>query len=231
MPTLVTLAVVLISGVLLLVSLVGCSKSTGAQTPKSPPAVEQSVTAEGVSQMSEEALRQMLADLRRAPPPEPKMGAMCYDMACPPSRYDYVCPKCGEKTVYAQSEEMPVGVVWQLSGNLTESRQEAKTLPKSPHVTIKLDESEYCSHCTPDAENPTLAIIVKHKSGRTHRTAGIKAVDIRMLRSFLKGERDYMTHQDFTEPLKKQVSRLENKLGLVEDDGDDETDSENPTGN
>lgn len=216
MPTVISLAIVLISGVLLLVGLVGCSKSTGAEQPE-PPAVEQPVTAEGVSRMSEDALRQMLADLKRAPPPEPKMGAMCYDMAMPPSRYDYVCPRCGEKTVYAQSDEMPAGVVWEISGNLQESRREAKTLPKSPHVTVTLDESEYCSHCMPDAESPQLAIIVKYKDGRTHRTTGIKPVDIRMLSSFLKGERDYMTFQDNTQPLKKQIPRLEEMLGLAED--------------
>jgi len=217
MPTLITLAIVLISGVLLLAGLAGCSKSTGAEPSQTPAAVEQPVTAEGVSSVSEAALRQMLSELKEAPEPMAKMGAMCYRMAAPSSRFDYVCPKCGEKTVYAHSNDIPLADVWQLSRGLPESRQEAKTLPKSPHITISLDESEYCSNCTPDAKTPTLAIIVKHKDGRTHRTTGIRPIDVRMLRSFLKGERDYMTQRDATQPLKKQIPRLMEMLGLEEE--------------
>jgi len=223
MPTLVTLAIVLISGMLLLVGLVG-SKSTGAEPSAAPVVTEQAVTAEGVSSLSEAALRQMLADLKQAPPPQRKMGAMCYQMMAPPDQFDYVCPKCGEKTIYARSEEMPRSVVWKLSGNLADCRREAKKLPASPHVKIALDESEYCSNCTHDAKSPQLAIVVKYKDGRTHRTSSISDVDLRMIASFLGGKLDYVMYNDFTEPLKKQIPRLEQLLGLGQEGDEDASD-------
>ena len=42
------------------------------------------------------------------PPKELFMGAMCYDMAAPPARVEYVCPDCGEKTFYVQDYENKV---------------------------------------------------------------------------------------------------------------------------
>jgi len=224
MPTLVTLAVVLISGVLLLVSLVGCSKSTGADAPESLPAVEQSVTAEGVSRMSEDSLRQMLADLKRAPPPEPKMGAMCYSPRALPSQADYVCPECGEKTVYGQPDEdlqKRMQVILEVR-SITSCLRELASFPETPGVTFTLDQAEFCSHCQPEIESPSLVLTVKYKDGRSHQTRSVNEYDLRILRDFLKGDKAYETFNDGTHPLKDCMPRLRDLLGLEEEDASTE---------
>lgn len=230
MPTLAALAILLISGSLLLVGLLGCSKSTGAEDRGDRPAVEQPVTADGVSSMSAEALRTMLADLEAAPPPAPKMGAMCYEPMAMPGRQDFVCPECGEKTVYASTEGQDQTVIWQLS-TLADCRREAKSLPKSGDVTIVLDETEYCSHCTPEAKSPALALIVKYKDDRTHRTRSVNQTDLRMLRDFLRGEKAYETFNEGSQPLKDRVPRLRELLGLTDKDDSEDLPTDEDAGN
>lgn len=222
MPTLVTLAIVIISGVLLLAGLVGCSKSNGAEQPVPASTVEQSVTADHVASLSAEGLRQRLADLEKAPPPVAKMGAMCYKPIGMPDQQEYICPKCGEKTLYAQSDEKDGQVLWQLS-KLADCRREVKSFPKSDDVTIALDESEFCSHCSPDAESPALVLVVKYKDGRTHRTSSVNTTDLRMLRDFLRGEKSYETFNEGSQPLKEYVPRLREMLGLAEEDETDDS--------
>jgi len=228
MPILAALAIVLLSGSLLLVGLLGCSRSTGAEDKVDRPAVEQPVTADGVSGMSAEALREMLADLETASPPEPKMGAMCYEPMPMPLQHQYICSKCGEKTIYAHTDKEDPEAVWRLSF-LADCRRIAKSIPKSDDVTIALDESEYCSHCTPDAEMPELALIVKYKDGRTHRARPIKAIDLRMLRDFLGGKKAYETFNEGTMPLKDSLPRLRELLGLADEEGTEEHTSDETT--
>jgi hypothetical protein len=45
-----------------------------------------------------------LDELAEQPGPKDlKRGAMCYSIAPPPNREEYICPKCGERTLYAKS--------------------------------------------------------------------------------------------------------------------------------
>ncbi|MCK4999391.1 MAG: hypothetical protein KAS23_07645 [Anaerohalosphaera sp.] len=51
------------------------------------------------------------------------VGAMCYHPAMPPSRTEYVCPECGEKTIYAYDEDMSSGMEEAINANVNESRE------------------------------------------------------------------------------------------------------------
>jgi|GEM_PF-1225389 len=182
------------------------------------------ITADDVSHVSKEVFLRMLKDLQLAIPPAPRQGAMCYSMMIPPGRYEYVCPECGEKTIYADANDMPVERIRRLWGLVPYCRRMVSEIPKLSGVTVTLDESELCSHCSPDAETPSPAIVVRYKHGRTHRVEDFDDCDVRILISFLSGELDYERQNGFTEPLKKQIPRIRELLGLDNDEEEETAD-------
>lgn len=56
--------------------------------------------------MQRDEMRKRLEELAKsAPPKDLSSGAMCYEMATPPERAEYVCPACGDKTLYATGRQ------------------------------------------------------------------------------------------------------------------------------
>lgn len=51
--------------------------------------------------MTRDEIRKRLEELAAsAPPKDLSLGAMCYSMAEPPETAAYICPRCGERTLY-----------------------------------------------------------------------------------------------------------------------------------
>jgi predicted RNA-binding Zn-ribbon protein involved in translation (DUF1610 family) len=82
------------------------------------------------------AVRAMLKRLADAPPPTKlAVGAMCYVVSPAPPRVDYICPKCGERTLYDSSKvatEKPydMGIAWTVERELPQCRSEFQELRK-----------------------------------------------------------------------------------------------------
>lgn len=189
--------------VLLAIAFFGLSFSKTARAAGEPVPI----TRSGIRSMSRDQIQQKLKTLETATAPEPKMGAMCYKMAAPPDRAEYVCPVCSEKTLYtSQSARF---IAWELEA----CRREFELLKKETDLAVALNESSFCSYCAPDAAAHALALTVTYADGATHTTAPVTQQDLVILRHFLKGNLDYKTFNDGTLPLQKALPRLRDMLG------------------
>jgi hypothetical protein len=166
------------------------------------------VTVERVTRASNAEIEQMIDKLEARPAPEAKMGAMCYDMVMPSPVTEYVCPVCGEKTLYPLEEghwRTPLNELERLRKNEREAQMAAEKLG----AVIFLDEKQFCRHCQPDFEGePHAALVTRLPNGREKRTEGFTVRDLWILRDFFSGKDVVVGSQDDEEPLKDQLPRL-----------------------
>jgi hypothetical protein len=172
------------------------------------------LTAEKVAKASSAEIERMLGDLEVRPAPEAKLGAMCYAPMRPSPVTEYVCPVCGEKTLYAPDErerETPVnGLEFMRRAELATQQAARKK-----GASVRLDEKQFCRHCLPAFEGvPRAALVVRLPNGSETRTEDFKALDLWMLRDFFDGKRVLTGGNDSETPLKDQVPRLRELLGL-----------------
>ena len=150
-----------------------------------------------------------LKELESHEAPESKMGAMCYSVGPPPNQALYICPACGEKTLYVDhyAEEL---------SEVSLARQEFEKLIKSVDISIVFDESEFCASCSPHVDSPELTLRINHEDGSSVLSKSITSDDIIILRAFFEGEFCYTTHNDSIYPLKGELRRLRELLvGVV----------------
>lgn len=155
---------------------------------------------------SKSEIEKLLKNLSKSDPKKlENIGAMCYEMAMPPERADYVCPTCGEKTIYTTHHAEFVS--WQLN-SIRESVKNIKTLD------CKLDELQFCKKCSPNIEIPELCLIVKIDEEKEHKTCGISELDVIILSEFLSGSDIHTDFYDAQEPLKNYQTRIEELIGV-----------------
>jgi hypothetical protein len=144
-------------------------------------------------------------------PQELKMGAMCYEMASSPQRAEYVCPACGNKTIYALNQ-LTGG--WEAPAlSVTYYRKDVEQLNKLGLVS-KLDETFLCSACKKEGVSGLfLEVTVK---GRAVRTALQGQGDLRILIAFVQGDLVWKDTQDEEHPLKSELPRIKQLLGVTE---------------
>ena len=110
------------------------SNNTGGQP-------QGTVTVSSGKFLSHQEIQKQLAQIASKPAPKKLvMGAMCYKVAGPPSRIDYVCPTCGEKTLYAledSSGETTRDLQWRAINDI----QELESLRRLAQQIKKLDIS------------------------------------------------------------------------------------------
>lgn len=188
---------------------VACSRR-----PSEGGATQTPVTAQSLRSMSRQEVLGMLKTLETRRAPEPKMGAMCYAVAAPPQRAEYVCPKCGEKTLYTKDDA--VFIAWEIEA----CRREFEILKDQSHLSVALDESEYCAHCSPVATKHQLALVVTYADGSSHTTSPVSRYDLRILRDFLSGRTSFDTLNEGSAPLKGELPRLRELLGIGPAEGD-----------
>lgn len=148
----------------------------------------------------------------REPPKDLGMGAMCYDQAGPPQTADYVCPVCGQRTQYSRDGSLTMLVTYELQA----MRAQVKGLPGLDAV---LDESELCRKCSPRVTAPELVLKVRYTEpggGRIeeHRVRGVRPRDLTLLQEFLSGQAKHTGEQGRESPLKDQLPRLRELLGV-----------------
>jgi hypothetical protein len=203
MSPILILSAVLV-GVAVLFGVAGVGRSAAGE-----PAAQQPLTTRRVKSMSQDKIRELLGKIETRKAPEPKMGAMCYDMAAPPARAEYVCPTCGEKTLYVKED------AWNVQWTVESCRRQWLQLKGTTELSLALDESSYCSHCRPAAKKHEMGLIVTYADGAAHTNAPITEGDLRILQSFLKGELSFKTGNDGTMPLKAELPRLRQLLGVA----------------
>ena len=185
------------------VFLVGCGK-TGAPTGQPPAPVVQATSPE------HEALRLRLRKLAASEPPrELSIGAMCYEVAGTPGRFDYVCPTCHAKTLVASDARSS-----QTPSEIEACRRLAKEIQG---LDVTFVEAGFCDFCFPDAKERSLDLVVHHADGLSHRVQGITSDDLTLIAEFLAGKEKHVGERGSETPLKDHISRLQELLVLPKD--------------
>lgn len=132
------------------------------------------------------------------------VSAMCYDVAAPMRRMEYVCPACNEKTFYFDDYDTDVD-------QIPYCRKLVKKITK---LDVKLDESQLCQKCSPKAESRELCIIVKpDKKSKPHKTCHVTEDDITLLYEYSEGMNIHTDYFGRTSNLDDHKQRLEELLG------------------
>ncbi len=162
-----------------------------------------------VSTVSVEQINILLERLETTEPPEQVMGAMCYEPMVMPEVAEYICPVCGEKTVYNYSQAAFIN--WELAG----CRRTADSINTHTDFEVVLDERQFCDFCSPDSssDEPSLLLRVIY-SDSTEVVNIVDIADLLMLNSFLQGRLYYTTSNDAQMPLQSYSGRMRELLGL-----------------
>ncbi len=178
------------------------SRPAGSSGTNQP--VNAAVRSRDMKALNRQQLQKMLRHIATARPPAPKMGAMCYDMGPPPNRAEYVCPTCGEKTLYTQQQ------AYRVSWEVESCRRLLKEIPGG---AVTLDESAWCRKCQPDVKEPALALRLRFDDGTTRTVEQVNPEQLRLLRDFFAGKLAVKGVEDMETPLKEKLGELEKLLG------------------
>ncbi len=201
------LAAVLIVGAS---SVLGLSRSGGAGLWKSGTGTG-SVAGISFQSLSADEINALLEKLESTEPPESVMGAMCYAPMAYPEVAEYICPVCGEKTLYRGYETALIE--WELPG----LRRMAENIDGLTDFQVVLDESQFCGFCSGvEAADPRVLLRVS-TSDSTEVVNSVSSTDLRMLESFLQGNLYYLTSNDGQEPLQDYAHRIRQLLGIPSD--------------
>jgi len=169
----------------------------------------------------DELLRR-LRELAMSPPPRDLAeGAMCYQVVGPPDRAEYVCPRCGERTLFACDEDAVTGER-RGSWGLMESVHRAipacrRIIERIRGIGVELDETAFCGKCRPDAKEPVLDLVVRFAGQkRPHRVRGVSESALALLEEFLSGNPKHPVGAGREEPLKNFGNRIRELLDLKE---------------
>lgn len=167
-----------------------------------------SVSLRDMKGLSEKTVDWLLARLRVVEPPEPTLGAMCYDMAMPMLVEEYVCVVCGEKTVYAEGS-------WLLT-ELPECRSMSESINGAVDFDVELVETALCSHCEPEMVTPAMFLKVTREDGEVAFFDAVSRFDLTLLTYFLDGSLTYTGDYGEEQPLLPHASRIAELLGTEE---------------
>jgi len=161
-----------------------------------------------VVSLSMDQIHFLLAKLKKEEAPESVCGAMCYSPMEIPFSAEYICPVCGEKTIYTGNQS--AFFQWELGA----ARRLAESIDSSTAFSVVLDESEYCEFCCENGSGrPVLVLRVTHEEGEETANS-VSVTDLRMLNSFLQGSLFWVTSNDGQEPLRDHVGRMAELLGI-----------------
>jgi len=134
----------------------------------------------------------------------------------PPQSADYICPRCGERTLYQESTEKHrnQGIALVVNHEIPECRREYAELRKIAGEAVTLDESQFCRKCSPDITEPKLLFHIIYEDGKPRDIPNIHAEDLRILREFLAGGLIHQQANDSQSALKQSLPRLQQLLGV-----------------
>ena len=167
------------------------------------------ISAEGLTQ---DQLDTLLKELAQKPAPKKLApGAMCYSVAMPPERTEYVCPVCNAKTIAAKDTR------W-IRHSLDTYRRQIQQI-KALGLDATLDERSLCETCRAKMEPPPkdgeIFIVVKIGE-KTTRTKIESEDDFSMLTAFLAKKDKWDAGAGRERPLKDELPRIRELLGMPE---------------
>ena len=201
----------IIGGLLLMSASVFAASRSGIFPAGRTKALPGDVSVSKMLGMSRPDVELMLDDIETAEEPEPMYGAMCYEMVAGPLVIEYICPLCGDKTVY--EDYGTISLVEQLEAD----RDMFAGIDSLTELDMRLDESRFCHFCAEDGSEPALVLIVELEDQPPCSTE-VTGHDLRLLRGFLAGNDVYETWNDGVMPLKPHLDRIRKLLGLPEED-------------
>jgi hypothetical protein len=138
-------------------------------------------------------------------PDELNPGAMCYEMSAPPVRIEYICPKCGQKTIYTNSD------YFYTVENVTSCRQVVANIK---NLTLRLEEKNFCHHCYPDTNAaPSMTLYIKYKGEQTEEVIeDISRGSLELIWAFMNGQTTIASFNDRETPLKGNIDQICNLL-------------------
>ncbi|GEM_PF-471690 len=205
-----------ICAVVLVSAIAGFAKSRPGGTSKSltpfdavTSATVANIMSSSVSTVSVEQINTLLARLEATEPPDQVMGAMCYEPMAMPEVAEYICPVCGEKTVYSYTNAAFIS--WELEG----CRRTADSINTHTDFDVVLDERQFCDFCSSDSadEDPSLLLRVIYGDS-AEIVSTVDLADLQMLNSFLQGNLYYTTSNDGEMPLQDYSDRMRELLGF-----------------
>lgn len=183
--------------------------------------------------LNREKIAQRLKELSSSPPPEDlSPGAKCYAISRPPSHVEFICPTCGEKTLYSA----PLGGC--LFVGLFSSPKKQKQQPghrqikecwhdpihqigicdsmveKLSAIGAKLDKREFCSNCCPEVDSPQLGLTIQLLGEDPRYIFPIDKTDLLLLQEFLNGNKKIPMSFGRERPLVNFQKRIEELLGI-----------------
>jgi hypothetical protein len=198
-----------ILAVCLLLALVFFAWPRTARAEEKTPAPAAGITTNAIKGLSRAEIQQKLRKLAETPPPTKlKHGAACYDMAVPPKRAEYVCPKCGEKTLYTNQMAQVA------DRDLDRARWNFKSLQQAVNENIALDESQFCRKCSPEVKDPKLVLKIAFADGKPQSVVGVTPDDLLLLTEFFSGKLAHDAGMAGEKPLKDYSKRLRELLGV-----------------
>jgi len=151
-------------------------------------------------------IENLLMDLAKKPIPENlSPGAMCYEAAAVPDRAEHVCQSCGTKTIHTEAS------LWEILDNQRTYHICVDELKKLGW-NVKLDESFLCSKCR-KAEMAGFYLEITY-NGQTATNKLTDSNDIRKLLAFAKGNDVWQGGQGAEYPLKPELPRIRELLGV-----------------
>jgi hypothetical protein len=196
--------IIIFSAVLLIFGTISCNLKNG-KTSVNGHDIAPDDTVKGIFKRS--AIKERLEALANAPAPtELKQGAMCYAAMLERDSAEFVCPKCGERTLWTEN------FGWFVRRDLPVCRALADSISA---INFKLDDSQYCKKCNPNIEIPKLCITYKlaDDAAETH-LCDIYPNDLKIMKEFLQGKDKHLTEQDGEMAMKDFLPRLQILFGI-----------------
>ncbi len=155
----------------------------------------------------EEMVRRLQALAESPAPAELSPGAMCYEMAAPPERIEYICPKCGQKTIYTKSD------AYSMVQDANACRQLVANIKG---LDLRLEEINFCHHCYPKTtEDPKMVLYIRYK-GETQeqKVEAINSYKLSLIYAFMTGQTTYAGDYGQEAPLKNYIKEISDILKL-----------------
>lgn len=132
-------------------------------------------------------IKQRLAQLKRGEQYVVVQSAMCYKVAPPASRVDYLCPKCGGRTVFTENMVSYIRGIESARSTIPELNRLSDKLKSELHFA--LDESPLCARCSKGKPGNRASLVTTDKRKNVHRADIEYPTDLQAIQCLLKGKR------------------------------------------
>jgi hypothetical protein len=181
----------------------------GAETDS----LQAAVTVKKIKSLSRSSLIALLGRVKTSQAPPPRMGAMCYETMAVYERVDYICPHCGEKTIYPSGDKDAYELL-----ALAKLDREFDLFRKQAPLKMAIEENGYCKHCASGSRPRGVTLVVTYEDGATHRCFPFNINDLNRLKALLSDQLAWNAGNDSTKSLKEDLPRLQELLGVKLED-------------